>query len=48
MLAFKEAKRVIQPLKIPGQEVFHELSKQKKLPKGIPGNPRKKYKVKVG
>ena len=41
MLPFEEAKRVIQPLKIAGQKRFHELSKQKKLPKGIPGNPCK-------
>ena len=36
MLPFEEAKRVIQPVKIAEQKQFHELSKQKKLPKGIP------------
>jgi hypothetical protein len=46
MLPFEEAKKVIQPIKILGQSVFHELSKQKKLPKGIPGNPPKVYKDK--
>jgi hypothetical protein len=30
-------------LKIVSQEQFHELSSQKKLPKGIPGNPARIY-----
>jgi hypothetical protein len=45
-LSYEEAKKIIQRLNIPSQKTFHQLSKQKKLPKGIPGNPRKKYKGK--
>jgi hypothetical protein len=45
-LSYEEATKVIQLLHIPDQKTFFQLSKQKKLPNGIPGNPNKVYKGK--
>jgi hypothetical protein len=45
-LPYQEAKKIIQSLKVTNQKQFQKLSSQKKLPKGIPGNPARIYRGK--
>ena len=45
-LPFEQAKKVLQPLRIPNAKAFGKLSKQRKLPEGIPSSPDIIYKDK--
>jgi superfamily II DNA or RNA helicase len=45
-LPIEEAKKILHPLRIPDQQTFYRLSKNKQLPAGIPGNPARVYRDK--
>jgi hypothetical protein len=42
-LPFKEARKIARSLSIGGRDVYQELFKQGKLPKGMPSNPNEVY-----
>lgn len=46
MISYEDAKKVIQQLRLKNTKKYYELSKQRKLPDGIPAYPNQAYKDK--